>query len=251
MLIRRTAMLIFVLMTVLAVGSSDVVVAQAATSAPAVPVFDLAAAQPVSVTEIVDGDTIKVSSGWDELTIRLIGVDTPETVHPTTPVQEFGKEASAFTRNLLLGEDVYLFTDAQTTETDRYGRTLAYVCRAPDGLFVNLEIVRQGYGHAYTRFPFDYMELFKTYEQRASEIGKGLWADDETTVETIPAPTVSSTPSSPPSTYSPAPQQDADSSITVYITRTGSKYHRGTCRYLSKSKIPISLADAKASGYGP
>ena len=68
-------------------------------------------------------------------------MDTPETVHPQKPVERFGKEASAFTRNLLLGEPVYLRFD--TDRTDKYGRLLAYLYRAPDGLFVNLEIVRQ------------------------------------------------------------------------------------------------------------
>ena len=62
---------------------------------------------------------------------------------------------------------------------DKYGRLLAYLYRAPDGLFVNLEIVRQGYGQAYTRYPFKHMELFRHYEHRAQEARKGLW--DKTT----------------------------------------------------------------------
>jgi micrococcal nuclease len=89
---------------------------------------------------------------------RLIGVDTPETVHPSKPVEHYGREASLFLTNLLKGESVYAVYDQE--RTDRYGRTLAYLFRAPDGLFVNAEIIRQGYGHAYTRFPFRHMELF-------------------------------------------------------------------------------------------
>ena len=103
--------------------------------------------------------------------VRLIGVDTPETVHPQKAVEAFGKEASAFTRNLLLGEEVYLRFDHKTASVvgeltdkiDKYGRMLAYLYRVPDGLFVNLEIVRQGYGHAYTQFPFKHIELFRYY----------------------------------------------------------------------------------------
>ena len=67
--------------------------------------------------------------------------------------------------------------ETEAATTDKYGRTLAYLYRAPDGLFVNAEIVRQGYGHAYTRFPFKYMEQFREYERIAREAGKGLWAE--------------------------------------------------------------------------
>ena len=67
--------------------------------------------------------------------------------------------------------------ETEAATTDKYGRTLAYLYRAPDGLFVNAEIVRQGYGHAYTRFSFKYMEQFREYERIAREAGKGLWAE--------------------------------------------------------------------------
>jgi micrococcal nuclease len=89
-------------------------------------------------------------------------------------VEYYGKEASTFTRNLLQGESVYLVYGQE--RIDRYGRTLGYLYRAPDGLFANAEIIRQGYGHAYTRFPFRHMELFKDCERLAQESGKGLWA---------------------------------------------------------------------------
>ena len=157
-------------------------------------------------------------------------MDTPETVHPNKPVEAFGKEASAFTRNLLLGESVYLRFDVE--QTDKYGRHLAYLYRVPDGLFVNLEIVRQGYGHAYTRFPFKHMELFKRYGDRARTAGKGLYGGDA------------------PAQPDKSPEVDRKSEGQVYVTRTGKKYHRDGCRSLSKSKIAISLAEAKRT-YGP
>ena len=125
------------------------------------------------VLSVVDGDTIKVEYKGRSESVRLIGVDTPETVHPNKPVEAFGKEASAFTRNLLIGETVYLRFDNETR--GKYNRLLAYVFRAPDGLFVNLEIVRQGYGHAYVKYPFKHMELFRHYEARARHSHKGLW----------------------------------------------------------------------------
>ena len=121
------------------------------------------------VERVVDGDTIIVRGIGR---VRLIGVDTPETVHPGRPVEFFGKEASAFTRRLVDGKRVRLEYDQQ--RTDRYGRTLAYV-HLPDGTFVNAEIIRRGYGHAYTRFPFRHLDRFRGLERDALRAGRGLW----------------------------------------------------------------------------
>jgi micrococcal nuclease len=119
---------------------------------------------------VVDGDTLELDGGER---VRLIGVDTPETVDPRRPVEYFGKEASAFTRRMAEGKTVRLEYDQDTR--DRYGRTLAYVY-LPDGILLNAEIIRQGYGHAYTRFPFRYQEEFLALEREAREQGRGLWA---------------------------------------------------------------------------
>ena len=180
------------------------------------------------VVRVIDGDTVKIDYNGKATNVRLIGVDTPETVHPNKPVEEYGKEASNFTKNLLLGESVYLRFDID--KTDKYGRLLAYLYRAPDGLFVNLEIVRQGYGHAYTQFPFKHMELFRHYGNRARTAGKGLYGD--------PGPLP---PEEPPE----------NESEQIYRTRTGKKYHREGCGSLSRSKIPITLAEAKERNLGP
>ena len=114
-----------------------------------------AVAQAQVVTRVVDGDTIVVSGVGS---VRLIGVDTPETVDPRKPVQHFGAEASAYTRTTAQGKQVRLEYDAE--RTDKYGRTLAYVY-LPDGALLNAEIIRQGYGHAYTVFPFRHLEQFR------------------------------------------------------------------------------------------
>jgi micrococcal nuclease len=136
------------------------------------------------VVRVVDGDTVDLLIDGKNTRVRLIGVDTPETVDPRKPVEEYGKEASRFTTNLLLGEDVWVEQEPDNT-VDKYGRSLYYLYRAPDGLFVNLEIVRQGYGHAYTIYPFKYMELFRYYEKKASDNGKGLWAASTGANDTI------------------------------------------------------------------
>lgn len=122
-----------------------------------------------TVERVIDGDTILLDGGER---IRLIGVDTPETVHPSKPVEYFGKEASAFTRTMAEGKRVRLEYDWQ--RQDRYGRTLAYVF-LEDGQLLNAEIIRQGYGHAYTRFTFQRMEEFRALEREARENGRGLW----------------------------------------------------------------------------
>ena len=126
------------------------------------------------VERVVDGDTLLLQSGER---VRLIGVDTPETKHPSKPVQYFGKEASAFTRRIVERKRVRLEFDqanAARGHKDRYGRTLAYVF-LEDGTLLNAEIIKQGYGHAYTQFPFSHLEEFRQLEREAREQGRGLW----------------------------------------------------------------------------
>jgi micrococcal nuclease len=195
------------------------------TSLPKLPPKDWTGTKAHKVVRIVDGDTVVVSLNGKPTRVRLIGVDTPETVHPKKAVEFYGKEASRFTTNLLKGESVYLDYDQQ--KTDKYGRTLAYLYRAPDGLFVNLEIIRQGYGHAYTMFPFKYMEVFRAYEQRAREAGRGLWAAAEGIT----------------GRNTPAPKKGVG--LTVYVTKSGTKYHVAGCTHLRKSMIPITLDEAR------
>jgi len=131
----------------------------------------LSRAQTHLVKRVINGDTIQLSNGER---IRLIGVDTPETKHPKKPVEYFGKEASAFTKKTVEGKVVTLKYGWQSK--DKHGYTLAYVY-LKDGTFINAEIIKQGYGHAYTRFLFKHIEEFKQYEKEARENKRGLWAD--------------------------------------------------------------------------
>jgi len=104
------------------------------------------------VTRVVDGDTIVVDLDGRSEKIRLLGIDTPETKSPTKPVQCYGKEASAHTTELLPdGTVVRLERDVE--ERDQYGRLLAYVYRADDDLFVNLELARDGFASLLTYRP--------------------------------------------------------------------------------------------------
>ncbi len=132
------------------------------------------------VVRVVDGDTVILSIEGKDERVRLIGVDTPETVKPNTPVQPYGPEASYFTKNLLTGESVYFETDPTGAgEKDRYQRDLAFLYRAPDGLFVNLELVRQGYGRVYRKVNFKYRSLFEQIEQTARINHRGLWKEED------------------------------------------------------------------------
>ena len=154
------------------------------------------------VTRVVDGDTIHVEGIGS---VRLIGVDTPETVDPRKPVEFFAKESSEFTRRIALAKVVRLEFDFQ--RKDKYDRTLAYVY-LPDGTFLNAEIVKQGYGHAYTRYPFKYLDQFRGYEREARELGRGLWgAQGSGGAVSLLAP----------------PSTAVEGDQIVYITRTGTK----------------------------
>jgi len=128
-----------------------------------------------TVLRAVDGDTIIVQSGGRTEDVRLLGIDTPETVDPRRPVGCYGPEASAFTKHLVTGRAVTLHYDRELH--DRYGRFLAYVWlagRRP--MFVNAQLVRLGYARSYP-FPPNtaHAALFAALERSAAVAGRGLW----------------------------------------------------------------------------
>ncbi len=129
------------------------------------------------VVKVVDGDTLAVLMNGKSVTLRLIGLDTPETVDPRKPVQCFGKAASDKAKEMLTGKAVRLEYDASQGTLDKYGRTLAYVFLS-DGTNFNQYMIAEGYGHEYTyNLPYKYQSEFKAAEKSAREQKKGLWAD--------------------------------------------------------------------------
>jgi len=128
------------------------------------------------VTRVVDGDTIDVYMDGVVHRVRYIGIDTPETVHPSEPVECFGKEASAKNSQLVGGKTVRLEKDV--SETDQYGRLLRYVWVGD--IFVNDYLVRQGYAYAST-YPPDvkYADQFAEAQTEAIANNRGLWATCE------------------------------------------------------------------------
>jgi endonuclease YncB( thermonuclease family) len=127
------------------------------------------------VTEFVDGDTIKVDMGDKQETIRMIGMDTPETHDPRKAVQCFGLAAAAYTKQLIGDKPVRLEADPLSTNRDRYNRLLRYVYTG-DSKLVEAEDIQNGYAFAYTSFPFTKADEFRAYEKAAREAGKGLWS---------------------------------------------------------------------------
>ncbi len=126
------------------------------------------------VTKVVDGDTFQING---ELTVRFIGIDTPETVDPRRPVGCFGKEASSETKSLLFGKTVILQKDI--SDKDKYGRLLRYVFLPLDDgriLFVDDYLVREGFAKVLT-YPPDvkYNEQLREAEKEAKENERGLW----------------------------------------------------------------------------
>ena len=128
----------------------------------------------VFVAQVVDGDTIRVLRGGKRVTVRLIGIDAPETNHPNKPVEPWGPQATAFARQALDGQWVTL-EYGEGPRRDRYHRTLAYV-RLADGTLFNETLVRLGHARAYTRFPFAYKDQFRAAEREARDARRGLWS---------------------------------------------------------------------------
>ena len=144
--------------------------------------------ETATVTDIVDGDTISVeitdavegpgrgtAAIGREHTVRLIGIDTPESVKPGSPVECFGREASAAAEALLGGRQVILVKDVE--ERDRFDRLLRYVYIGEE--MANARLVVNGYAVAFTYPPsVRHSDLFVELEREAREGGRGLWATD-------------------------------------------------------------------------
>jgi micrococcal nuclease len=132
---------------------------------------------PYLVTKVVDGDTLWVQRDGQQVKLRLIGIDTPETHDPRKPVQCFGEAAAAHAETMLAGHQVLLETDDSQGRLDKYGRELVYVW--VDGQLFNLEMIKAGFAHEYTYDdPYRYQQQFKEAERAAADSDAGLWASN-------------------------------------------------------------------------
>lgn len=132
----------------------------------------------ITISRVVDGDTIKAMIEGEEKTIRIIGINTPETVDPRKPVECFGKEASNAAKGMLdAGEVIMLTVDATQDDHDKYGRLLRYVTD-DSGQDVGLQLISQGYAYEYTYdVPYERQEVYKNAQDTARSAELGLWGD--------------------------------------------------------------------------
>ncbi|MGA2915068.1 MAG: thermonuclease family protein [Sedimentisphaerales bacterium] len=129
------------------------------------------------VVKVVDGDTIDINAPdekWPDTRIRLLAVDTPETDKSPSGAMYFGKEASKFTTDTVLGQPVTVVMDKFSKPRDKYNRLLCFV-RLADGRILNEELVSEGFAYADTRFPHSYYKEYIQLEETAKKEKRGLW----------------------------------------------------------------------------
>jgi micrococcal nuclease len=203
---------------------------------------------PVTVQRVIDGDTVEVDYFGKKESVRLIGVDTPETKHPTKGVQPYGREASVFTKSALEGRNIWLEFDVE--QRDRYGRLLAYVWTSEPSIrtvpgdaelrskMFNARLLLDGYAQIAT-FPPNvrYVDYFKVYQTEARENGRGLWGQV-------------SSPQTPKNT-------NTQPVASGYIGNRNSKiFHVPSCSAAAKMSAKNRVAlkgreEAMAGGYRP
>ena len=180
------------------------------------------------VIRVIDGDTFEIEGGEK---VRYIGIDTPESVDPRKPVQCFGAEASRRNKELVEGKVVSLERDL--TDRDKYGRLLRYVWA--DSVFINLELVKQGYARAYSYPPdIKYQDHFTEAERTARADGLGLWG----ACGGENAATANSANAAPPETA------NQGCVIKGNISAAGERiYHLPECPYYSRTRIDAARGE--------
>lgn len=135
-------------------------------------------AELFTVTKVADGDTIHVQNTSGSATVRLLGIDSPESVDPRKPVECFAKEASTELMQLLNGKTIRMEGDPTQSDHDRYDRLLRYIY-LEDGSFINKRMIERGFAYEYTYdMPYQFQAEFKAAEKEATENKRGLWADE-------------------------------------------------------------------------
>ncbi len=130
------------------------------------------------ITKVIDGDTIEVENGEENYKVRLIGINTPESVDPRRPVECFGREASNYAKKNFLNESVQMELDSTQSKYDKYGRLLAYVYLS-DGQMINKKLISEGYAYEYTYDnAYKYQKDFKELQRFAKAEERGLWNKD-------------------------------------------------------------------------
>ncbi len=219
---------------------------------PTIEVPEISDMRIARVVRVVDGDTVLLELDDEEIVFELLGANAPEFIDRDPTPRRLSREAWFVMRGLLDGESVYVYQDSAIRK-NAAGRMTGFLFRAPDLLFVNMEMIRQGYAeYRWTRSSMYLRELL-WWQKHASDAKKGVWSEDpvqllkdppEPAEEIVPVEQIPE-----PSMISPAP--DADRSVQyVYLTKSGSKYHTSSCRYHSADSRRVEISKAR-DGYQP
>jgi endonuclease YncB( thermonuclease family) len=215
----------------------------------AAPSTTTTAGEELAVVRVIDGDTIVVSG---DIHVRLIGVDTPET---SAAVDCFGPEATRYLNELLpVGTSVRLDYDVE--RLDRYGRTLAYVYKLSDGVFVNLAVARNGFAVQLTVAPnVAHAEEFRAAVAEARSADLGLWRSCRTTttvpVPVTPAPTVAVVAAPTTTKVTAAPTTAAPTTVARVTTTTAAPAAGGACHpSYAGACVPTGFSDVDCAGGG-
>lgn len=194
-----------------------------------------------AVTKVVDGDTFRVSINGKEETVRLIGMNTPESVDPRKPVECFGLQASNKAKNLLAGKKVSLEADPTQGERDKYSRLLRYAY-LETGTSFNKLMISEGYAYEYTYgTPYKYQKEYKQAQAEAKAAKRGLWAENACppVVQTTNGIRPASGSSTAPAPTTPPPQPSGSTFYTsshysakLYYCDTDEGWKSLSTRYL-------------------
>lgn len=222
---------------------------------PVPPLQDL----PLALIErVVDGDSLELILEADGRSVRvqLLGVRAPLVASGGEGGEPWGDHAAWALRAMAEGEAVRVQWPSDGAP-DRFGRRFALLYRQPDGMLLNLELVRMGLADVPDDHAFEGKAAFVSYADRAAALGRGIWGAEPAPGATLapgaaaqpsvnpapeaqPEPAASSTPDAAPG---PAPHAGA---VRLFVSRSGSKYHRESCRYVTETSREVSLPDARA-----
>ncbi|MFN6992365.1 MAG: thermonuclease family protein [Fervidobacterium sp.] len=208
------------------------------------------------VERVIDGDTIKANISNKSYNVRLIGVNTPETNHPTKGIEFYGPEAKNFTTKHLTGKIVWLEFDVQ--QKDKYGRLLAYVwVEKPKSInqvgekeirekMFNAILLLNGYAQVMTIQPnVKYTDYFVKFQKEAVKEKRGLWAQNQGGQESELKSNKNV------ELKKEIFQQDESSDFMVYVSPNSNKYHLKSCRYAASNYSPVPINIAKLRGLEP
>lgn len=213
---------------------------------PAMPAYPDDGLVDAVVMEVLDGDSVVLLLDGELRRVEIAGADAPEWVERAKEPRSYSVEARRFLINFIQGERVAVL-EPDPGATDQLGRRRAHLFRATDQTMVDLEIVRQGYGKVAARASGPYREILDWYETRAKELDRGLWGDRKADEPGEPGaqPPVTQSPETVTEPAKPTKEKQPAETGWVWVTKSGSKYHREDCSHLSESRKRVRREDVK------